>query len=151
LADAPVDRAPAIWPAQEDARQPVGDLGCHVPEGGPRTRPRRTLDLNARAIEVVELLEGLDQEVVDRKPDRPAPVRVSAKEARARFRGLIVYPVLAAINRKHVWVVAVMLGHAADPVGGEELTLVEHQAEDPGELRAAHDRQKPAHPAPGLV
>src|SRR2546427_7121017 len=83
LGDASVDRPSPVRPAQENAGQASGELRRHVPEGRARTRPGWALDLKAGAVEVVELLKGLDQEVVDGKPDRSAPVGVSAEEAGA--------------------------------------------------------------------
>ena len=36
---------------------------------------------------IVEFLQGFDQEIVDGKPDRPAPVGVAAEDARAGLGG----------------------------------------------------------------
>src|SRR5512145_965023 len=109
LGDASVDRPSPIRPAQENAGQASGELSRYVPESRAQTRPGRALDLEAGAVEVVELLKGLDQEVVDGKPDRSAPVGVSTEEAGARFCGFVVHTVLAAIDDEHVGTVAVKL------------------------------------------
>src|SRR5207249_9209046 len=58
------DRPAAVFAAQEDPREAPRDLGCHLPEGQPRAGAGRALDLQAVAVEVMELLEGLDQEIV---------------------------------------------------------------------------------------
>src|SRR5437879_12663902 len=76
LGDAPVNRPSPVRPAQENAGQASGVLGSHVPEGRALIRSGRALDLKAGAVEVVELLKGLDQQIVDGKPDRSAPVGV---------------------------------------------------------------------------
>src|SRR2546427_3350262 len=93
LGDASVDRSSPIRPAQENTGQTSGEVSRYVPEGRALTRSGRALDLEAGAVEVVELLKGLDQQVVDGKPDRSAPIGVAAEEARARFRGFVVYAV----------------------------------------------------------
>src|SRR5258705_13593819 len=90
LGDASVDRPSAIRPAQENTGQASGELSGYVPEGRALTRSGRALDLKAGTIEVVELLKGLDQQVVDGKPDRSAPVGISAEEPRARFVRVVV-------------------------------------------------------------
>ena len=53
-------------------------------------RAGRALDREVVAVVVVELLERLDEQVVDREPDRSAPVRVAAEEAGPRLGRLVV-------------------------------------------------------------
>src|SRR5439155_934996 len=77
--------------------------------GRARTRSGRALDLKARAVEVVELLKGLDQQIVDGKPDRSAPVGVSAEETRARFCRLVVHAVFIAIDDEPIGMITVEL------------------------------------------
>ncbi len=48
----------------------------------PPARAGRALDQQRVAVEVVVALERLDEQVVQREPHRPAPVRVAAEEAR---------------------------------------------------------------------
>src|SRR5437879_467715 len=57
---AAVDRAPPIRVAQEDPRESPGELRGDLPQGHHLPRPRRELDLQLAAIEVVEALERLD-------------------------------------------------------------------------------------------
>ena len=45
------------------------------------------LDFEIVAQVVVELLQRLDQQIIHRKPDRPAPVRIAAEQARADSAG----------------------------------------------------------------
>src|SRR5581483_12197645 len=78
-------RARAVLAAQEErdepARQLVGDLRevqLHAGAG-------RALDREAGAEEAVVDAQDLDQEVVDRHPDRPSPVRVAPEEAARRL------------------------------------------------------------------
>ena len=50
------------------------------PERHAAARAGRALDLEVVAVVVVELLQRLDQQVVDREPDRAAPVGVAAEQ-----------------------------------------------------------------------
>src|SRR6267142_4591119 len=101
LGDASVDRPSPIRPAQENTGQASGELSRYVPEGRVLTRSGRALDLKAGTIEVVELLKGLDQRVVDGKPDRSTPVGVSAEEARTRLGRFVVDAVFVAVDDEH--------------------------------------------------
>ena len=61
-----------------------------------RPEPGRALDLKLVAVEVVVALQRLDQQKVDREPDRPAPVGVAAEQAGVRFAGHVVHPIRLA-------------------------------------------------------
>ena len=67
------DRSSATVPSVTDWPEPVGYSTEEVV-----------------AVVVVELLERLDQQVVDREPDRAAPVRVAAEQSRPRLGRLVV-------------------------------------------------------------
>ena len=51
--------------------------------------PARQLDGQGRAVVAMEFSQRLDHQVVDRKPDRPAPVGVAAVDRRGRLAGLV--------------------------------------------------------------
>src|SRR5262245_1862256 len=139
LGDAAVDRPAAIRPAEEDARQPSREIRRDVPQGRTRTRSGRVLDLKVGTVEVVELLKGLDQQVIDRKPDRAPPVGVSTEQIGARLGRFVVHAMLLAVHDDDAGVVTVDLRHGADPMRRKKLELVEHEPQDPGQLLAAHD------------
>ena len=71
-----------------------------------------------------------DDQRVDRHPDRPAPVRVAAEHARVGFRRQIADAVFLTIRREDIGVVT---GQCPDPVGAQELVLVEHAGQDPAQ------------------
>src|SRR5690242_11310054 len=64
------DGAAAIGAAQEDVAEPPRELGGDLPEGVRLARAGRELDRECLAQEEVELLQRLDEEEVDREPDR---------------------------------------------------------------------------------
>jgi len=51
--------------------------------------PGGALHLQAIAIIVVKLLQGFNQQVIDRKPDRTPPVGIAAEETTFRFGRLV--------------------------------------------------------------
>jgi hypothetical protein len=65
---------------------------------------------------VVKFLEGFNEQIVHRKPDRPTPVRVAAEESRGQLRRLIVHPVFGAVDRQDIGVLRVILRHGANAV-----------------------------------
>src|SRR5262245_56350373 len=80
-------RAAALLVPKKDPRKTRGDLDGHVSEVHFPSGPRRALDDERISIEMVVALEGFNQEVVHGEPDGAAPVGVSTKEGRVRFRG----------------------------------------------------------------
>src|SRR5262249_60394140 len=83
-----VDRPPPVTSAQKDAGQAAGQLGRDLPEIESVRRARRKRDLQGIAVEVMELLERLDQQVIHGEPDSAAPVRGAAEENPRRTGGV---------------------------------------------------------------
>src|SRR5947208_2087314 len=98
----------AVLSTEEDPGEPPRELGGHRPEVQHPAGACRARNLHAVAVEVVELLERLDQEVVHREPDRAAPVRVTTEEPARGFSRLVVYPMLHAVQAEHVRMVLVV-------------------------------------------
>src|SRR5262245_13397602 len=90
LLGAPEDGAPAGAIVQEDPGEAPRELGGHLPQVQFPTRARRALDGETLAVEVVELLERLDEQIVHGEPDRAAPIRVAAEETTGGFGRLVV-------------------------------------------------------------
>src|SRR5262249_38090385 len=95
------------------------------------------------AQEVVELLERLDEQVVDRKPDRAAPVAVPSEQTGGALPGLVAKRIAHPARLEPVGAVEVLPADAADAVGAEEGLLVEHPLEDPAEPLGAHHTEQP--------
>src|SRR4029078_4355927 len=85
----PVLRSPAVVP-HEQPDEPAGELDRHFPQRQHLSRPAGMLDTEGVAVIPVELLQGLDDQVVEREPHRPAPIRVSAEQPTARLRRLVL-------------------------------------------------------------
>src|SRR5207244_2906063 len=112
----PHSRHAPAEPGRERAGGRARDSGGHSPQVEQPAGAGRALDLQVVAEEVVELLERLDQQVVDREPDRPPPVRVAAEEARRRLGRLVVHAVLGALDLQHVGMLAMVARQRADAV-----------------------------------
>src|SRR5262245_50366194 len=66
---------------KKDARQARADLARHLVERAHDARADRAFDAEALAVEMMVALEGLEQEIVQRKPHRAAPIGVAAEHA----------------------------------------------------------------------
>ena len=133
---------PVLAVGQEELHQSRRQFLRHLGQVHPLARAGRTLDLQAVAVEVVIPLQGLDEQIVHREPDRAAPVGVAAEEVRVRFAGNVLHPELLTAAAEDVGIVPVVLRQRADAVGGEELVFVEHVAEHPFQSLPRGNRQQ---------
>ena len=135
---------PPVRVPGEQRDQPVLQVGDDQVQGEPLARAGRVLDLEVIAVEPVVALEGFDHQVVDRHPDRAAPVGVAAEHRRGRLGRLIVDRGLVALGVELVGMIAVVGRQRAQPVRGQELGLVEQLGEQPLQLvRPGHRQQQP--------
>src|SRR5277367_4948302 len=81
------DRTASILIANENMHETAGNLGCHFPEILFVAATRRRLDFKVLAVVVVKFLQGFHKEIVQRKPDGAAPVRIASKNSAGRFGG----------------------------------------------------------------
>ena len=75
---------------------------------------------------MMEFLQRFDQQVIDRKPHRPAPVGIAAKQPRRRFRRFIINAMLVAAHLQNIRIVFVITRKGADSVRRKKLVFVEH-------------------------
>src|SRR3972149_3618705 len=131
----------------QDQLHPFRHEGILDDPGGVRVHPspRAGRALHAQGVAVKTGIpgEGLDQQVVHRKPDRPAPFRVPAEQPRLRLPGLVFHPVLQTVQTENVRMVPVDPGQRPDPVRGEIFVLVQHVPEDPSKPLPRGGGEKP--------
>jgi hypothetical protein len=72
-------RPVALFVPKKEPGQTPGELGGDLAEMEQPAGPCRTLDLKVVAVIAVKPLQGLDNQKVDRHPDRSAPVGVAAE------------------------------------------------------------------------
>ena len=106
-------RTPAVG-VDKDPYQPSRDLIRHLIEIQLVARPGRAFDPEPWTEVAVVNPERLDEKVVDRHPDRAAPVGVAAEKARARLRRLIHEVCGVAANLKLQRMIAVPPGERAN-------------------------------------
>ena len=135
---------PAVRADQEDRDEPVLQVGDDGVQRQPVARAGRVLDGQVVAEEAVVALEGADDQVVEREPERAPPVGVAAEHVRRRLGRLVVDRGVDALDVEHVGVVTVVGGQRPQPVRGQELALVEQLGEQLLQaLDADHAQQQP--------
>src|SRR5579871_235740 len=148
---AAVERPPAAFIAQEEVDEPVREVIGNRIQRQILPRAGGAFDQKIITIVVVELLQGLNQQIVDREPDRTAPVRVTAKQAAARFGRLIAHRVGLPIDGQLEGVGLVIFAQRAHAIRAEKLVRVEHAPEQTFHAMAAHQRQQATIFGPRLV
>ena len=97
-------RTPAAGPCSSRRKIRVsrrGQLVGDLLDRDEAARAGRALDLEVVAVVVMELLQRLDDQEVDREPDRPAPVRVAAEQPDVGLARLVVRRVsVCAVARR---------------------------------------------------
>ena len=131
--------------------EPPGDFRGDLPEIGLGAGIGGALHFEIFAVVVMIFLQGFDQQIINRKPDRPAPVRIPSKEARRGFRRLVGDAVRISVHVNFVGVVLVKARKGAHAVRREEFRFIQHAAEYALELLAIHEGEQPAHAARGTL
>src|SRR5262249_43855656 len=93
----PINRS-AITVAQKNSYEPVGKISRHFPKTRLLPGARGAFHLNRVTKEIVEFLQRLHQEKVQREPDRAAPVRISSEQAAVRLGRLVRDPVFMPVD-----------------------------------------------------
>src|SRR5712692_1899443 len=69
-----LERALAVLAAQPNFDQTIGKLVCDLVQCQEISRARRAFDFEIVAVVMMKLLQRLNQQIIDRKPNRAAPV-----------------------------------------------------------------------------
>src|SRR6516165_5839496 len=118
------DCPPTLLVAQEQPTQSTRQLLRHLFNGDEVAGTAWAFDLEVVAVVVMELLQRFDQEIIDREPDRTAPVGVAAEQATIGLGWLITHGELVAIAREAVRVILVTLGERPNAIGGENCGFI---------------------------
>src|SRR5215831_3217592 len=146
-----VDLAYAGRVLQKDSRETIRQLLRDLIERDTTSRAGRTLDEETVPVIVVELLKRLDEQKVDGKPHRAAPVRVASEESRSRLARLVVDAKIAAIQPEDVWMRLVIPRHRSHTVVRQKLFRIEHPLEHRLHSVDSQERQQPAFASTRLV
>ena len=104
--------------------------------------PGRVLQRQIVAEEPVVPAQHLDQQVVEREPQRAAPVGVAAEHRRGGLGRLVVDRGHLAFHVQHVGMVAVVGRQGPQPVRGQELALVEQGRRELFQLAEADEAEQ---------
>ena len=124
-----VTRALASFIRQKDAREPARKLLRDFLECEHFSRTYWTLYFQLIAIEMVVAFERFDEQVIDRKPDRAAPVRVAAEKVAGAFAGHVIHAMFLVPRSEDVGFVAMDARDRAQSVGREKFVFIEHVAQ----------------------
>src|SRR5688572_23820572 len=91
---------------QERFRKAAAQLSRHLKEIHVLTRSRGALDAYFVTVEMVIPFQSLDDEIVHRKPDRPAPIGIAAKQAGCGLARRVIHTMLLTIGLQHEGVIA---------------------------------------------
>src|SRR5438445_536529 len=140
----PPDGPAAAAVGEEEAEEAALEVVRHGAEMCEPSGAGRELDRERVAEAGVQAAERADHEVVEGEPDRPPPVGIAAELPGGRFGGLVVEHELASARRldEDERVVAVVSRERAQPVGREELLLVQHGPEEAPEPRDVHQHHE---------
>ena len=127
-------RTAAIRPLQERRHEPPPQLLGYLAQIHHDAASRRAFDEELVAEVHVIALECLDDEVVDREPHGPPPVRVATVDRRRRLRGLIIDAVLLTIDVDLVRRTFESLGHRAQTMRREHRILAQDLHENPTQV-----------------
>ena len=129
---------------EEKVCEALRDFIRGVVERDEVSRARRALDLELRAVVVMEFLQRLDEQEIHRQPDRPAPVGVAAKQPALRFRRPVGNFQRIPVALEAIRLLFVRLGKRADAVVAEELRLIQHPAQQAFHAMPAQQREQAA-------
>src|SRR6266851_7266768 len=130
------DGPTAVRIAQENVGQTPRNLRSYLPQIGLRGRVRGAFDFEILAVIVVKFLEGFDEEIIHRKPDWSAPVRIAAKQSSRGLSGFVVDAIGISVHVNFVGMVFVVARKGAHAIRREEFRLVKHAVEHTLEMLA---------------
>ena len=108
----------------------------------------------------MKLLERLDQQIIDRKPNRAAPVGIAAEQIRLRFRRLVADDLFFAAHRQDVGMLLVKFADGTHAIIAQEFFGIEHASQqtfhavttrEGNEASFAHPRFLPARNQTGEI
>src|SRR5258708_22444496 len=117
-------------------RKIIGDFFqcAHSPGTG------RMFHFEIASVIVVKSLQGFNDEVIYRKPDRPAPVGISPKHTRVTLTRSVFYLKLIAIFIKRIRILEVLSRQRANTKGRKKFTFIKHSFQQSFHPVAAKER-----------
>ena len=123
-------RTKPVFVQRENRGQAPSQLMRHLPQVHPVTRARGKFNRETVPVKMMITLQGLHQQVVDRKPDGASPIRVPTKKTALRFAGFIRNGIVRSIKRNAVRLTGVDSGKRAYAVWRKKFVLVQNVAQN---------------------
>src|SRR5215471_10677381 len=149
-AGTPVDWPSAMVVPQKDADQPALDLLGDLIQIHLSARARGTFDREIIAVISVILQQAPDDQGVDGRPDRSAPVGVAAEHTGVGLGRQVRHPIFLVPHTENKRMLGMIAGQGANAVGAEELLLVEHGRQHPTQAGFVQNRAEPSARIPVL-
>src|SRR5258705_7321416 len=129
-------RTSVHWPTagfipQEDPLQTIGYFPGYLEQVHQLARAGGTPDLEIVSVIQIELKQRTNEQRIHRHPDWPAPVGVAAEHAGVGFSRKVIHAVFLTLDVYHVGMLVVIFGERPDPIGTEELVLIQHACQNP--------------------
>src|SRR5258707_4886670 len=144
--------AAGYWPAatriaKKNMNEPPGNFRGYLPEIGFGAGMGGALHFEIFAVVVVIFLQRFDEEIVHRKPDGPAPIRIPSKEASRGFRRLVRHAIRISVYANFARIVLVKARKGAPAVRRVEVRFVYIAAEIAPQLLAIRHGSQTRQPA----
>src|SRR5262245_42689833 len=136
------DGAPSPAVAPKDTDQAAAQVIGNLPQRQHATGSRGTFELEPVAVEFVELVKTFDDQVVDRHPDRTAPIGVSAEESAVRLGRNVSDFGMITVDLEDIGLVEMASRQGPNAVIRQEFALVQDALEHPGTAEGTHDREQ---------
>src|SRR5690349_10608724 len=138
----PVEWPPALIISEKEPSQSALKLQTNLPQVQTLAGAGWAFDQKFIPEKVMEFLERLDQEEVDREPNGASPVRVAAEEPALRLSRLIVDSILIPIEPQRVGMIAMVAGERPDAIRRQKFRLVQHEAQHRSQTVPVDQRQE---------
>src|SRR6266403_2825251 len=125
------NRPAAVFVAEKNPRESMGNLTRDFPEVEHLAGPCRALDLVAVTKKEMKFLQRFNEQKIHWEPDRSAPIGIAAKQTGGRFRGLVIDPIFHAVSLEHIRVIVVKARERAYAVGRKKFIFIQHIAQHP--------------------
>src|SRR5438876_1076536 len=99
----------------------------------------------------MEFLQRLDEQIIDRHPNRAAPVRVATEYVGLRFGWLIAHDFLLAVKGQHIRMLLVKFADRTYAVVAEEFFRIEHASQQTFHPMTACQGNEPAFTHPRFL
>ena len=138
--------SPPVRGAQEQTCEPPAQFVRDRGQG--RVPPGAYRELHQKVVAVVamKLVERLHEEVIDRHPDRAAPVGIPPEDSRLRFAGDIGHAMPHPAGFEDERLCRVTFRQGAHAVSGEKFRLVQRPPQQRLHAMAAQQREQDAIP-----